>query len=326
MKTTTLAAGLVAAAVSTCVAAPSMAQDLRMIVSWPETNEMAWMPGARFKENLEAKDTGLSVTINGPESVPPFEQITPTSMGVFDIIYTYPAYHSKALTVVTNAMTPEPEKIRSSGVFDMIDTYFQDEHNLKLLANVAVGSAGYHCYLSEPLDGGEWQGRKLRGVSTYVPVIEALGGAAVNTPMGEVYAGIERGVVDGACAPQSVYRATKHYEVAPYRTEPTFGQLVSYIAMNLDTWNGLTDDQKTAVMEAAQETEADTIRIGDEVIDADLEAMAEEGVEVTELPEAQFEAVEQAYYDGVWALAAECCGEELSAEIRSAARDAGLTD
>lgn len=322
MKKFVLAAGLAAT-----LAGGAVADDLRMIVSWPETNTMAYMPGAKFKENLEAQGVDLSVEISGPEAVPPFEQITPTTAGVFDLIYTYPAYHSKALTVVTNAMEPDMAKIRSSGVFDYIDAYFQREHNLKLLANVAVGSSGYHCYLREPLsDAGDWSGRKIRGVSTYVPVIESLGGAAVNTPMGEVYAGIERGVVDGACAPQSVYRATKHFEVAPYRTEPTFGQLVSYIAMNLDTWNGLSDAQKAGVEAAAIQTEADTISIGNEAIVDDLAALEAEGVSVTTFPDAQYDTVRTSYYDGVWGLASECCGEETAAELRALAVDAGLTN
>lgn len=311
----------------TLLATPTLSEELNMIVSWPETNTMAWMPGAQFKSNLEAAGVDLTVAITGPESVPAFEQITPTSVGVFDIIYTYPAYHSKALTVVTNAMEPDMPALRSSGVFDMIDTYFQAEHNLKLLANVAVGSAGYHCYLSDDISAeGDWEGRKLRGVSTYVPVIEALGGVAVNTPMSEVYAGIERGVVDGACAPQSVYRATRHYEVAPVRIEPTFGQLVSYIAMNLDTWNGLSDEQKAAVEAASIQTEADTIRIGNETIMADMDAVNADGVTVTTLEDEQYQKVVDAYYDGVWGLAAECCGAELAESIRSAARDAGLTE
>ncbi|MGB3405943.1 MAG: TRAP transporter substrate-binding protein DctP [Jannaschia sp.] len=322
MKKFVLAAGLAAT-----LAGGAVADDLRMIVSWPETNTMAYMPGAKFKENLEAQGVDLSVEISGPEAVPPFEQITPTTAGVFDLIYTYPAYHSKALTVVTNAMEPDMAKIRSSGVFDYIDAYFQREHNLKLLANVAVGSSGYHCYLREPLsDAGDWSGRKIRGVSTYVPVIESLGGAAVNTPMGEVYAGIERGVVDGACAPQSVFRATKHFEVAPYRTEPTFGQLVSYIAMNLDTWNGLSDAQKAGVEAAAIQTEADTISIGNEAIVDDLAALEAEGVSVTTFPDAQYDTVRTSYYDGVWGLASECCGEETAAELRALAVDAGLTN
>lgn len=314
------------AAAAAIASTPLQAETLKMIVSWPESNTMAYMPGAQLKKNIEAAGVDLDIEISGPETVPPFEQISPTSAGVFDIIYTYPAYHDKALTVVTNAMEPDMDKIRSSGVFDAIDQFFQENHNLKLLANVAVGSAGYHCYLREPLSAdGDWKGRKIRGVATYVPVIESLGGAAVNTDMGEVYSAMERGVVDGACAPQSVFRATKHFEVAKHRTEPTFGQLVSYIAMNLDTWNGLSEEQQQAVTEAAIQTEQDTIRIGNEAIDADLKAMAEAGVEVTEFPKEQYDKVVGAYYDGVWNLAATCCGEETASKLRAMAAEAGLT-
>jgi TRAP-type transport system periplasmic protein len=206
-----------------------------------------------------------------------------------------------------------------------MDDYYQKTHNLKLLALVAIGDAGYHCYLREPLsDAGDWAGRRIRGVSTYVPVIEALGGAAVNTPMGEVYSGIERGVVDGACAPQSVYRGTKHYEVAKYRTEPTFGQLVSYIAMNLDSWNSLTPEEQEAVTNAAIQTEKDTIAIGNESIESDLAAIAAEGVEVTKFPDDVYAKVIEAYQGGIWKLVNDCCGEETSTKLRQMATDAGL--
>lgn len=302
------------------------AKELKMIVSWPESNTMAYMPGLQLKKNLEAQGSDLDIQISGPETVPPFEQITPTSAGIFDLIYTYPAYHSKALTVATNAMEPDMAKIRSSGVFALIDSYFQKNHNLKLLANVAVGTSGYHCYLRAPLSAeGDWKARKIRGVSTYVGVIEALGGVPVSTDMAEVYSSLEKGVIDGACAPQSVFSGTKHFEVAKYRTEPTFGQLVSYIAINLDSWNALSDSQKQALEKAAIQTETDTIQIGNEANIADLAGLTDKGVQVTEFPSAVAEKVQSTYYDSVWALAAECCGADTAAELRKLAVDAGLT-
>lgn len=305
--------------------APVQAQNLTMIAGWPESNVMAYLPGKQLQENLEAMDVGLEITINGPETVPPFEQLSPASAGVFDLIYTHPAYHDRAITNVTNILKPDMAGIRESGIFDYMDRYMQENHNLKLLANVAVGTSGYHCYLREPLsEEGDWNGRRIRGVATYVPVIEALGGAALNTDMGEVYSGLERGVVDGACAPQSVLRATRHYEVAPYRTEPTFGQLVSYIAINLDSWNGLSDEQREALTEAAIQTEEDTIRIGNEAVQEDLDAMAEEGVEVTEMPQEQYEVLLEAYSQGVWDLVESCCGAESAGELRRLAEEADL--
>jgi TRAP-type transport system periplasmic protein len=322
LKTATMLIGLVAISAAGAVSA----RTLKMIVSWPESNTMAYMPGAQLKKNIEAQNAGLEVEISGPETVRPFEQIGPTSAGVFDIIYTHPAYHDKAITNATNAMIADMDLIRSSGVFDYMDQYFRKNHNLKLLANVAVGTAGYHCYLREPLSPeGDWKGRKIRGVATYVPVIEALGGTAVNTDMGEVYSAIERGVVDGACAPQSVFLATKHYEVAKYRTEPTFGQLVSYIAINLDTWNSLTDAERAAIDKAAIQTEKDTIRIGNDAITGDLAKLAAAGVQVTRFPDDKYAIVQKAYYDGIWKLVASCCGADNSEALRAMAIKPGLT-
>ncbi|MGN0931622.1 TRAP transporter substrate-binding protein [Falsigemmobacter intermedius] len=309
------------------LATPGSAQTMRMIQSWNETNVMAYMPALEFKRNLEETGSGIELEIFGTETVPAYEQLTPTQDGVFDFIYTYPTYHSKALNIATSAMAPDMEKIRSSGVFGFMDSYFQKEHNLKLLASVAVGTSGIHCYLRSPLsENSDWTGRKIRGVSNYVPVIEALGGAAVSTDMGELYSSLERGVVDGACAPQSVFRATRHFEVAKFRTEPTFGQMVSYIAMNLDAWNGLSDDVKAKVEEAAIRTEADTIRIGNEAAEGELKALAEAGVEVTRFSDAAYEKVSKAYAEGVWKVVADCCGQDNSDALRKLAVDAGLSD
>jgi TRAP-type C4-dicarboxylate transport system substrate-binding protein len=259
--------------------------------------------------------------------VPAPEQIAPTTAGVFDIIYTYPAYHSKGITVATNAMEADMEKMRSSGVFDLMDKYMQENHKLKLLANVSIGDGGYHCYLREPLSAeGDWKGRKIRSVPTYDGVIKALGGAPVTAMMPEVYSSLEKGVFDGACAPQSVFRATKHYEVAPYRTEPTFGSLVSYIAINLDTWNGLTDAERDALTKASIQTEKDTIRIGNASIGGDLEAMAKEGVKVTTFPPDISKKVSMTYYDSIWGLTDTCCGADTAKELRDLARKAGLTN
>lgn len=323
LKRTTLVLGLAAAA----FAGTAQATELKMLVSWPESNTMAYLPAATLKKNVEAMNADLTIAISGPEVVAPFEQLGPVSAGVFDILYTHPAYHDKAITNATNAMAADMEKMRSSGVFDYMDKYMQETHGLKLIANVAIGNAGYHCYLREPLSAeGDWKGRKIRGVATYVPVIEVLGGTAVNTDMGEVYSAMERGVVDGACAPQSVFKATKHWEVAKYRTEPTFGQLVSYIAMNLDSWNALTDDQKAALEKAAIQTEKDTIQIGNDAIAGDLAELKAGGVEVTEFPPAVYDTVKTTYYDGVWKLVETCCGADASAELKKLAIDSGLSN
>ena len=216
----------------------AQAQTMRMLGGWSESNTTAYMPGLQFKQNADKASGGkLAITISGPEAVPPFEQLQPVSAGAFDLVYTHPTYHSKGLAGVAEIVPFGIDKLHSSGVWGFIDEYYQKTHNIKLLALVSVGSEGYHCYLRQPLTAqNDWSGRKLRGVANQHGVIKELGGVPVVMPMGDVYTSVEKGVVDGACAPANVMLATKHYEVAKYRVEPRFGLLVSLIGMNLDKW------------------------------------------------------------------------------------------
>jgi TRAP-type C4-dicarboxylate transport system substrate-binding protein len=316
------AAGMLAAMVA---AAPAQAQSYKLLGGWSESNTTAYMPGLQFKKNLESASGGkITVTISGPEAVPPFEQMQPVSAGAFDMVYTHPTYHSKGLAGVAEILPFGPEKLRTSAVWDHIDTFYQKNHNLKILALVPVGTEGYHCYLKQPLSAqNDWNGRKLRGVANQHGVIKALGGVPVVMPMGDVYTSIEKGVVDGACAPANVMVATKHYEVAKYRVEPRFGLLVSLIGINLDRWNKLPADQQKMLMDVGAQTERDTARIGDEILVAENKKLAELGVQVAKLPQDKGDMIRTIFETSNWGIAEQCCGE-AGKELHEIARKANL--
>jgi TRAP-type C4-dicarboxylate transport system substrate-binding protein len=283
------------------------------------------MPADRFKTNVEAASGGkIAFKISGPEAVPPFEQMQPLTSGAFDLLYTHPAYHSKGFATAAEILASSPEKLRSSGVFGAIDRYYQKNYNLKLLSLVPLGTEGYHCYLRQPLTAqGDLSGRKIRGVATQFGVIKALGAVPVTLPMGDVYTAIEKGVVDGACAPASVFLGTKHHEVAKYRVEPRFGQLVSLIGMNLDRWGKLGKAEQAALEKGGAQTELDTLRLGDEILKRDNEKLAGMGVQVAQLPKAKGDQIRSEFTSSNWEFLQKCCGE-AAAEVRELARKAGL--
>ena len=310
------------------VSAPVQAQtSFSLLASWGPNNTTAYMPAVQFQKNLEAASGGkLTVKISGPEAVPPFEQLQPVSSGAFDILYTHPAYHPKGLVGVAEILPFDLAKIRSSGIWDTIDKFYQKTHNMKILAMVPVGTEGYHCYLRAPLAAsGDWTGRKLRGVANQHAVIRALGGVPVVMPMGDVYSSIEKGVVDGACAPANVMLATKHHEVAKYRVEPRFGLLVSSITMNLDRWNKLSAEQKKSLLDAGAQTERDTAKIGDEILERENKQLAGLGVQVIKLSADKAKLVQSLFQSSNWDIAAQCCGD-TGKELRELARKAKLSD
>jgi TRAP-type C4-dicarboxylate transport system substrate-binding protein len=307
-------------------AAPVHAQNFKMLGGWSESNVMAYMPGKQFKENLDKASKGkMTVTISGPEAVKPFEQMQPVTAGAFEFIYTHGSYHDKGLAGVAEILPYGPDKLRTAGVWGAIDEHYQKTHNLKLLSLVSIGSKGYHCYFNKPLsDKGDWAGRKVRGVANQHAVIQALGGVPVVMDMGEVYSSIEKGVVDGACAPGFVFEATKHHEVAKYRVEPLFGLLVSLIGMNLDQWNKLSKEQQAMIAEVGAQTERDTAKIGDDALEAQNKRLAEKGVQIQSLPKEKAELMQSTFTNSNWGFAEKCCGD-TGKKLRDLAIKAGMS-
>lgn len=305
------------------------AQTLRLLSSWAENDRPSYINGLIFQKHVkEVSDGKLTISINGPEAVPPFEQLQPVSAGVFDILYTHGAYHvgSRGLALAADSIDVDLTKRRDSGIWRFIDEYYQKTHGLKLLALTTQGTNGYHCYLRRPLSAeNDWKGRKIRGVVSYHGVIRALGGEPVVLPMGEVYVGLERGVMDGSCGPAAGMLALRHYEVAKYRLEPTFGAVNVIFAINGNRWQGLSQQQQKWLLDAGQRTEVEAARVGNEIVDEERAKLAEHGVQVARLPDDKGKMIQEVWRTSQWELADKCCGEAAK-QLRELARKAGMTN
>ena len=310
-------------------AATAQAETIKLLASWSENDKPAYANAVLFKKNVEALSGGdIKVEINGPEVVPPFQQLQPVSAGVFDVLYTHGAYHAgaKGLALGADAIDIDPQKRRDTGVWRYIDEFYQKNHKLKLLSLSTMGTQGYHCYMRQPLSPqDDWKGRKMRGVVSYHGVIRALGGEPVVLPIGEIYSALERGVVDGACMPAAGMLANKHYEVAKFRMEPTFGSTNVIFAMNLAKWQRLTPEQQKLLLEAGAKTEKDAQTIGDEIVAHERAELAKAGVKVEKLPPEKAKMVQRAWDKSQWELAQKCCGE-AGKELHELAKKAGLAE
>src|SRR4051812_21910631 len=144
------------------------AETIKMLSSWSASDKPTYAQALMFKKNVEEVSQGaIQIEINGPEVVPPFQQLQPVVAGVFDVLYTHGAYHagSKGLALGADAINIDIAKRHESGVWRYIDEFYQKTHKLKLLAVATQGSYGYHCYMRRPLsDQHDWKGSKIRGV------------------------------------------------------------------------------------------------------------------------------------------------------------------
>ena len=214
-------AGLLAC--TAVIAAPAEADELRMIGAFPEgfvfTEEIA----VPFMDAVsEATGGAVTVALTGPDAVPPLEQLEPVQAGVFDLLFTHPAYHAgtTSLGLAIDAVGADPAARREAGIIERLDAHYQDL-GLKLIAAPATGTQGFRYYLKEPIDGEPaFEGRKIRGTVSYHPMIEALGGTGVVMDGGEVYSALQTGVVDGAAWGTTGALDFKWNEVAGYIADP----------------------------------------------------------------------------------------------------------
>ena len=277
--------------------------SLKILRSWPPVIE-AVRNIERYHEQVEKAAAGeLKLSQVGPEVVPPFEQLNPVSAGVFDFLFSHGAYHSgsNGLLIGVDALKLDPKKLRESGLFEYISNNYEKRHGLKLLALTPTGQDGYHMVLkSLPDPETGIKGRKIRGTSTYHPLIKKLGGSPVVLSFGQIFTALEKGVVDGYCWPVYGLLATKFYEAgAKYVMRPTLGVSRSFTLVNAKAFNKLPKKLQTILVEEGKKVEYWSIKFFDDFIAKEEKELKKLGVTYHDYPEKFRPHVRKWFNEGV---------------------------
>ena len=137
----------------------------------------------------------------------------------------------------------------------------EEEANITILGSIPDMPRGsFRTLLStEPVEtAADIEGLKLRQYQNDL-IIDAwtyLGAEVRVLPWGEVYDGLNRGIVDAVTAPAESIESMRFYEVAPniIRTDE-YPQAVSWM-MNQKAWEGLSAEQQDAMTRAHEEAAA----------------------------------------------------------------------
>jgi TRAP-type C4-dicarboxylate transport system substrate-binding protein len=103
----------------------------------------------------------------------------------------------------------------------------------------------------------------------------------VRTAPGEVYTALERGAIDGYGWPIQGVLDLGWDEQTKFRVDPGFYQVDVDVIVNLDKWNGLTDEQRALLEKGAEWLEAknaENVAINAE----EAKKQAEAGIKVIE--------------------------------------------
>ncbi len=126
------------------------------------------------------------------------------------------------------------------------------KYNQVYLTNLAVLDS-YQIVSTTPIKSlADFKGRKVAGAGMNLRYLQGLGAAGVGGSLVTYYNKLKTGVVDSAMVWAEASVTFKLTEVAPHMLKADIGSVNSKaITMNVDTWNKLPDEVKTAIAEAA---------------------------------------------------------------------------
>mgnify|MGYP001433752132 CR=1 FL=1 len=148
-------------------------------------------------------------------------------------------------------------KVMDGAIGDQIAAAFEPA-GLVVLAYYDAGARSFY-NRTKPINSVEdLKGLKFRVIQSdiFVDMVAALGANATPMPYGEVYSGIETGVIDGAENNFPSYDTAKHFEVAKHYSLDEHTILPEVFVMNKAAWDKLTPEDQAIFKEAAKESVA----------------------------------------------------------------------
>ncbi len=183
--------------------------------------------------------------IGGPEVIPATEQAQALKNGVVDLIITPANYHWGVVpeSAALAGTDKTPWDLRSNGAVGLLSSIYEKKLNARYLGWLSA-SVGFNIYLREaPRSGAtgipDLKGVKLRSNPVYQDFFTELGATNITMQTPEVYAGLERGTVDGVGWPEIGVADFNWDKFLRYRLDPPFYRSDVVILVNLAAWKKL---------------------------------------------------------------------------------------
>jgi TRAP-type C4-dicarboxylate transport system substrate-binding protein len=291
-------------AASVPAAAAAQEASLRLVSAFPETatyvkHMMPWIE----KFNAGGKGVAQINFIGGPKAIPTFEVGTSVKNGVVEMAMNTGAFYTNLmpeadflkLTQITIAQQ------RRNGAFEYINKVWSQKANLVYLARM-VDETPFHLYLTKKIEKPDLAGLKIRITPVYRDFFQSMGATLIQTPPGEVYTALERGVVDGYGWPIHGIFDLNWHEKTKFRVDPGFYNAEVSIIMNLDAWKKLSPNQRSYLEKQALALESMNTawrKLNEE----DTKRQAQAGIQTIKFDSAASKAYYDKAYDIAWASA-----------------------
>ncbi|MDP1731665.1 MAG: TRAP transporter substrate-binding protein [Devosia sp.] len=148
-------------------------------------------------------------------------------------------------------------KVMTGPIGDEILAAFEP-HGVIGLAFYDGGARSFYNSKKPINSAADLEGMKFRVMQSdiFVDMVGALGAAATPMPYGEVYSGIETGVIDGAENNFPSYDTAKHAEVAKYYSLDEHLIVPEVFVMSKASWDKLSPEDQAIFRQAAKDSVA----------------------------------------------------------------------
>ena len=192
-------------------------------------------------------------------------------------------------------------KVMASEIGDEIAKGF-DAHGVVVLAFYDGGARSFYNSKKPINTVADLAGLKFRVIQSdvFVDMVAALGATATPMPYGEVYSGIETGVIDGAENNFPSYESAKHFEVAKNYSLDEHTIVPEVFVMSKTAWDKLTPEDQAIFKQAAKDSVAKQYELWDAQVAKSREIVEKAGSTIT-TPEKQafIDAMKPVYYKHV---------------------------
>ncbi|MBD8555270.1 DctP family TRAP transporter solute-binding subunit [Rhizobium sp. CFBP 8762] len=290
-----------AAAISMLTASLAHAETLTLSTPDPDTSEIT-LAAKKFAEIVSAKTGGelvIKVFANGTlYGGDPSAGVKQLAGGSLDMLLNstslYATFNPKFTAIAIPYQFRDIQQLRN---------YLDSELGQELQSDLTkIGIQGVDLW-SRPLrqitnskvaitSPDDMKGMKLRVPNNplWVEFFGAMGAAPTPMAFAEVYNALQLKVVDGQENPINVPVSAKLYEVQTYATISNHIADAWVLGMNPARYDGLSEAFKTAITEAAKETEAWKAENDAADIEKSLATLKANGMEINELTDEQRKA------------------------------------
>src|SRR5690606_42117940 len=124
----------------------------------------------------------------------------------------------------------------------------EETNNFTVLGGFTQGSRSVYTTFGPVESPADLAGHKLRVQESElnIAMAEALGASATPMAYGELYTGLQSGVVDAAENNEVSYFTQRHYEVAPYWSYTNHLVGLDYLIINADLLNSMSEEDRAA--------------------------------------------------------------------------------